>query len=216
MHPLVKILSFLLVLMLINYLSGLWLGILFGLVLIAASAMQFKNFFQLIRRMRWLLLSILLIYAFTTPGEHLPDVPVGIAPTIEGLQHGVLQVMRLMIALAALTLLYAGSNAAQLILGLYLLLKPFKYLGMDVERFAVRLSLTLQYVEDFTVRDDGKKLNFEQFKTMMLTEELLPDSDVVNFVSMPFTRMDKLLVGVLVLISLGLFIFFFFGIRLQS
>lgn len=185
-------------------------------MLIAAGTMQFKSFFKLIRRMRWLLLSILLIYAFTTPGEYLSNMPFGIAPTVEGVEHGGLQVMGLMIALAALTLLYAGSTTAQLILGLYLLLQPLKYLGIAVERFAVRLSLTLQYVEDFAVRDDRKKLDFEQFKTMVLAEEQLPDSDVINFESMPFKLIDKLLAGVLVFILSSLIVFCCLGLRLQS
>lgn len=216
MHPLIKILSFLLILLLINYLSGLWLGVVFCLVLIAAGTIHFKSFFKLIKRMRWLLLSILLIYAFTTPGEYVPNIPAVITPTIEGLEHGVLQVMRLMVALAALTLLYAGTSATQLILGLYLLLMPLKYLGVNVERFVVRLSLTLQYVEDFAMRDDRKKLNFEQFKTMMLVEERLPDSDVVDFEHMPFKRMDKLLAGVFVSAIFSLFIICCLGLRLQS
>ncbi len=216
MHPLIKILNFILILALMNYLNGRWLGALSGLIVIMAMTVQLKVFFNIIKRMRWLFMSILLIYAFTTPGEYVQNVPIGFSPTIEGIELGLLQLMRLLVALAALTLLYADSTKEQLILGLYLLLKPLSYLGLDVERFAVRLSLTLQYVEDFAMRKDTPVFSFEHFRAMMLAGDVLPGSGSVTFKVMPFKLIDKLLAGVLMLIFLGLLIFECLGVRFAS
>jgi len=51
------------------------------------------------------------------------------------------------VMLAALSLILATNTKQRLISGLYFLLSPLKVLGLDVERFAARLWLTLHYVE---------------------------------------------------------------------
>lgn len=107
----------------------------------------FAVFLVLLRRARWLLLSMLLIYAFSTPGEYIPHMPDAWAPTYEGLRAGGLQMARLVAMLAALSLLLATSNREDIMAGIYLLLQPLRPLGLDPERFAARLWLTLHYVE---------------------------------------------------------------------
>ena len=56
-----------------------------------------KTFIYAVRRMRWLFLSLLMIYAFGTPGELIPLFPVNFSPTFEGLQSGLLQIEKLLI-----------------------------------------------------------------------------------------------------------------------
>ncbi len=100
---------------------------------------------RLLRRTRWLLLVLLLTYAWTLPGEAL-WAGWG-SPSIEGLQQGALRVVRLALLLAGLALLLAYTARARLIYGLYVLAKPLTWLGFDRRAFAVRLGLTLDYVE---------------------------------------------------------------------
>lgn len=117
------------------------------LLLLVILLIRAVDFLLLLRRARWLLLSILLIYAYATPGEFVSHFPDALAPTYEGLQNGGIQALRLVVMLAALSLLLATSSRAQIMAGIYQLLKPFRLFGLQPERFAARLWLTLHYVE---------------------------------------------------------------------
>lgn len=108
---------------------------------------QADGFWRLLRRVRWLLLSLLLIYAFNTPGEYLRSWPFELAPTYEGLSAGLLQSAKICIMLAGLALLLATTNRESLIAGFYLLSTSLRVLKLNPERFAARLWLTLHYVE---------------------------------------------------------------------
>lgn len=102
---------------------------------------------RMLRRARWLLLSLLLVYAFATPGD--PALPIlgAYSPTLQGLAGGALQAWRLALLLLALSLLLRACPREALLDGLYTLLRPFRALGLDPERVAVRLWLTLHYAE---------------------------------------------------------------------
>jgi len=213
MHPLVKIIYFILVLILMGYLSNPWLYLLFASICIVSIIFQFKNFLRIIRRMRWLFVSVLIIYAFTTPGQYLHGIPVSFAPTVEGVHLGLLQVMKLLIALGALTLLYVNSSKEQLILGLYMLLSPLRYLGFKIETFVVRLFLTLEYVEDFAMQESHQKLSFEQFDAIQQINESLPDQGVITFAVMPLKMTDKLFIGIFIFIMMSLLVLNFSYLR---
>lgn len=104
-------------------------------------------FWRMLKRVRWLLFAMLLIFAFNTPGEYLPLWPFEIAPTYEGLTAGGLQAARLFLMLAGISLLLATTGREDLIAGFFLLLYPLRYLKLSPERFAARLWLTLHYVD---------------------------------------------------------------------
>jgi hypothetical protein len=102
---------------------------------------------RLVRRTRWLLLVLLLTYAYAVPGT---PVWIGLgwaSPAFEGLQQGGMRVARLVLLLAALAALLATTSRPRLIYGLYVLALPLTWLGFDRRAFAVRLGLTLDYVE---------------------------------------------------------------------
>jgi energy-coupling factor transport system permease protein len=148
-HAVVRIISLILLAIALQMIE--WRGMSLCLALLLLGLWQQQGgseFLKLLRRARWLLLSILLIYAFATPGEYLPGVPDAVAPTYEGLRSGAMQAIRLVTMLAALAWLLAGCSREQLMSGIYTLLLPFKPLGANPERFAVRLWLTLYYVEN--------------------------------------------------------------------
>ena len=146
-HPAVQILVWMLLALLAQRLQPLALlalsTVLFGLALRLSA----KQLLSLLRRTRWILFSLLLIYAYTTPGTAL-WVQLGIvSPTREGLLDGLLQLGRLLSVLSALAILLELLPQAQLISGLYTLAYPLRWLGLSRERIAVRLALTLEYAE---------------------------------------------------------------------
>lgn len=118
-------------------------AILFALSLHMNAALLLR----LLRRTRWILLSLLLIYAYTTPGAGLWADLGAASPTREGLQEGVLQLVRLLGVLSSLAILLVLLPLPRLISGLYTLAYPLRWLGVARERIAVRLALTLEYAE---------------------------------------------------------------------
>jgi energy-coupling factor transporter transmembrane protein EcfT len=102
---------------------------------------------RLLRRTRWLMAVLLLTYGYALPGTPLWP-PLGWAsPSVEGLQQGALRAGRLGLMLAGLAVLLAYTSRPRLIYGLYALARPLTWLGFDRRAFAVRLGLTLDYVE---------------------------------------------------------------------
>jgi len=132
---------------------------------------------KLLRRTRYLLLSLLLIYAFATPGEPLLSVFPSFGPTREGLSAGLIQVWRLAVLLVGLAWLLAVSRDG-LLAGVYVLLRPFKILGVDVDRVAVRIWLTLHYAERTELRrfEDWR----ERFRDALAPAPVLTDKVVLD------------------------------------
>lgn len=116
-------------------------------LLVVACTLSAARLRTLLRRTRWIMLSLLLIYAYITPGEAAWAPLAQFSPTHEGLIDGLLQLCRLTFALAGLAILLELLPQQQLISGLYTLAYPLRYLGLSRERIAVRLALTLRYAE---------------------------------------------------------------------
>lgn len=118
-------------------------------VVAAALLITARSFgaLHMVRRARWLLLSLLLIYSFATPGEALLPALGSVSPSVQGLQGGGLQAWRLVLLLLALGWLLRSCPRSSLLSGLYILMRPFRVVGFDADRVAVRLWLTLQYAE---------------------------------------------------------------------
>lgn len=102
---------------------------------------------SMLRRVRWLMLSILFIYAYATPGEYIRGLPDELAPTYEGLVSGAMQAARLAAILGALSVVLASSSREQLMAGIHALLRPLRPFGVAADQFSARLWLTLHYVE---------------------------------------------------------------------
>ena len=106
------------------------------------------QYLKLLRRSRWLLISLILVYAFVTPGAAAVAVLGAYSPSREGLLSGGLQALRLISLLATLALLLATTSRDRILAGLYFLLRPFTWIGVDIDRVAARIWLTLHYAEN--------------------------------------------------------------------
>ena len=199
MHPLVKILCFLMLLLLISTAGSIMLFSALMLALITLYFLNIDTFLHMVRRMRWLFLSIFIIYAFGTPGELLPQFPVSFAPTYEGVNLGWQQIEKLLLALAALALLVTRTSKQHMMLGLYMLLSPLKLASLNVERFAARLMLTLSYVEELAAKDQSG-FSFSKLDEMDDVVDAALQNSVITFDDPGFRFSDKL---VMVLLSLA-------------
>ncbi|MDD2915152.1 MAG: CbiQ family ECF transporter T component [Gallionella sp.] len=151
-HPAAQILTWCLLVASLQFLSVGMLLVPASLVLLCAFVVSRHKLIQLLRRTRWIMLSLLLIYAYSTPGQALSEAFGMFSPSREGLADGLLQLARLLAALAGLAILLERLHRQKLIAGLYTLFAPLQWVGLSRERFAVRLALTLHYAEAAMLR----------------------------------------------------------------
>lgn len=115
--------------------------------LVLALVLAPRRCLNLLRRIRYLLLAVLVLFAWFTPGEALwMDLP-RLGPTREGLALALDHAARLLIVVAALAVLLERLTVPRLVGGLYALSRPFAAIGLPAQRLAVRLLLILRHVE---------------------------------------------------------------------
>ena len=175
-----------------------------AILALALNSMKNNQFFRSIKRLKWFFLVLIVIFAFNTPGEHLMVSSALISPTYEGLVAGGTQALRIMVMLAALSLVLACNTRQQLISGFYFLFSPLNYLGLDVARFAARLWITLHYVE--SQQTDNQQGFLDNLKSMSpaLTNETTHDDIDINFALPGFTPLDYASIGLLAALLIGL------------
>jgi len=98
----------------------------------------------LLRRSRWLLLTMLVMFGWLTPGTPLPGIP---GASQEGLMLAADNLARLIIALSTVALILRALPPPELVAGMRCLLAPLVLLNISRDRIAVRLALTLNEVE---------------------------------------------------------------------
>jgi len=151
-HPVIRIVSF------VIFTVFLALGAV-GNILIVAAVMAllyirlgepaWQAAWRMLCRMRWLFLSIAVIYFWLTPGTPLFNGGAALAPwlpTGEGIWQGGLRIASLVLMVMAASLLLHLTPRDQMLAALHWLLKPLGMLGVPYERFAVRSALTLEAV----------------------------------------------------------------------
>jgi energy-coupling factor transport system permease protein len=116
-----------------------------GLVLtLVALVVSGQHLRLLVRRSRWLLLAMLVMFGWLTPGTPLANIP---GASQEGLLLAADNIVRLFIALATVALVLKALSTPELVAGMRSLMAPLALLGIPRDRIAVRLALTLNAVE---------------------------------------------------------------------
>ena len=181
LHPATQILVWCALVAAMQFLPATRMLISGGFVLLLAFMVSRQKLRQLLRRTRWFMISLWLIYAYSIPGQALFDSIF--SPTREGLTSGGLQSMRLLVALAGLAMLLDRLHRQQLMAGLYSLLLPLQYLGLSRERLAVRLALTLHYAEVGMLRPASWRDSLQSLEDggMLRVEEKVMELPVYHF-----------------------------------
>lgn len=116
-----------------------------ALVLTTAALIAASSHFRLLlRRSRWLGLTMLVMFGWFTPGTPLPLV---YGASQEGLLLAAENLARLLVALAVVAMMLKALSVAELVAGMRSLLAPLAMLDVSRDRIAVRLALTLEEVE---------------------------------------------------------------------
>jgi energy-coupling factor transporter transmembrane protein EcfT len=197
----IQLLSFFILAIIVNQLNLKTLSIILFIFIVIVIFTKTHQFLRAIKRFKWFFLVMIVIFAFNTPGEHLAQWPFPLSPTYEGIRAGFTQTLRIVVMLAALSLILAFNTRQQLISGFYFLFLPLKYLGLEVERFAVRLWLTLHYVE--LQRDKNTSQDFfGRLKDMTNLKSNQENDDVeVTFKVPQFNLLDYAAIGLLILLT---------------
>lgn len=145
-HPTALLLAWIAFAVAIPWFSVIVLWAVSALLALGVWASGINNCWRLVRRTRILLIALLVLYAFATPGA--PLIAAWEVPTQEGLQAGAVQAWRLLLMITALAIVLTHLKREPLLAGIYGLLAPFKPLGLPLDRIAVRFWLTLQYAEN--------------------------------------------------------------------
>lgn len=132
--------------------DGSQLILAFAILMLIALITARTHFGKLIRRSRWLLLTILILFGWLTPGTPLPVLP---GASAEGLQLAATNIAYLLIAISVVACLLTVLPPPELVAGLRSLLAPLARLNVSPDRIAVRLALTLEQVEASRRGDDG-------------------------------------------------------------
>lgn len=157
LNPVTALACWIALAILVQRVSGLELAALGAVTMAVALAVAGPRFMRLMVRARWLFLSLLLIYTLATPGQPLGDALPLSSMTGEGVAGGAQQALRLAILLASLALLLQWLSREQLLAGIYGLLRPLRLAGINPERFAVRLGLTLSYADALPAAKLGRQ-----------------------------------------------------------
>lgn len=131
--------------LLLAVMPAYWLA---GLSALLAGGLWWLNAALLIsafKRMRYLLLSLMLLMGWTVPGDALFDSLW--APSWQGLQAGALQGARLLVAVWLIRALWQYAGREAMLAALYQLCAPLARLGLPARTLALRLWLTLYHAE---------------------------------------------------------------------
>ena len=194
-----QLLSFFMLAVIVNQLDLKTLFIILCIFIVIIIFTKTRQFLRAIKRFKWFFLVMVVIFAFNTPGEHLVDWPFAISPTYEGMIAGFTQTLRIIVILASLSLILAVNDRQQLISGFYFIFSPLKYMGLEVERFAARLWLTLHYVELQRV-NSASHVFFSRLKDMTNLKSDQTNDDISIVFKVPqFNLMDLLVMTLLVI-----------------
>ena len=119
-----------------------------GLLLVLYSITGFPGLARLLQmtlRLRWLLLAILLVYGWWTPGNELFPFMGAWSPTSEGVFTGLLRIFSLLLIVAAVHLLLQLTSRSELLPAIMQAIRPVTTETART-RLAVRILLTLEAV----------------------------------------------------------------------
>jgi len=169
-HPVIRLLSLILFSLLVsrsaipNLITG------FSLI-IAVYVMTSLNYLYaakiFLTRMRWFFLSIIIMYLWFTPGEALFSSESVLMPTVNGIELAITRVFSLVVIILAVNLFLQTTEKTLMMSALIWLTYPLNVFGDFQQRFAVRVTLTLDAISqvqalcDFSKKDYLERKNLE-------------------------------------------------------
>jgi len=151
MHPAIRVVSLIVLGSAIALSQGR--AVLFATSLVLAlyvvtSTTHLAPALKMLRRMRWLFVSIVGFYFWFTPGEPLWDSASSWLPSVEGMQQGGARIAALVTLVLAVNLLLQTTPRDAMVSAVLWLTQPLRWIGFAHERLAVRLTLVFEAVRE--------------------------------------------------------------------
>ena len=139
MHPVIRITTFLIIAVLLARAHPMqmgWVLCVIGLTFVFESGKGLSAAVKLLWRVRWLLLSILMIYVWMPVGTFSESLWLAF--------HRIALLATMLFALQALVL---NMQRDDIVIGLYVVLLPLGFIGFSREQLVMRLILTMDSVK---------------------------------------------------------------------
>lgn len=147
---------------------------------------------RLVKRVRFIVLAIVILFAGFTPGEALLIDWPRLSPSREGVLLAYEHAARVVVVVLLVSLMLERLPPQRLISAIHALMRPFAALGLSADRIAVRTLLVLRFVEaekppkwQEWIRDDSNDLH-----------------DAIEIEREPLRGRDRFAICVLVLMAL--------------
>jgi hypothetical protein len=151
MHPVIRVISLIVLGSAMALSQGRAVLFAASLVLalyVATSTTHLAPALKMLRRMRWLFISIVGFYFWFTPGEPLWGSASNWLPSVEGLQLGSARIAALVTLVLAVNLLLQTTPRDAMVNAVLWLTQPLRWIGFAHERLAVRLTLVFEAVRE--------------------------------------------------------------------
>lgn len=131
----------------VQFLAPAALALVLVASLLLALGLARTRVLRLLRRVRVLMLAIVVLFGWFTPGEALLVEWPELSPSREGITLALLHAGRLVAVVCAVAILLERLPVERLVGGLYSLSRPFALIGLRAGDVALRLLLVLRFVE---------------------------------------------------------------------
>ena len=175
MHPLIKILGFIIfaILVSVGTLDAVVAGaMLLTVVWLVSRSYPNKRCLAMLRRMKILFISIFLVYLWFTPGELMLPALDNWSPTYEGLTLALLKVSALAVLILGVTSLLRLTPKDQLVCGIYYVSYPMTWFGMQRDKLISRTVLTLELASEPLLprKSSRQKLALSQYMDVLVNK----------------------------------------------
>lgn len=168
LHPAVYLSAWFVLLVVAQFFSASTLLLMLGLPLLAGRV-SLARWWLLIHRSRWLLLTLVLVIAYSVPGHLLGGLAW--APSHEGLEAAAQQMLFLLLVLGTLAVLLTHMSRENFLLALWALCCVFLPRAW-ADRSVTRLALVFEYIEQ-PQDADWRALLVEPADASISTRELV-------------------------------------------
>ena len=159
LHPAIRLLAWVVLLIAVQRLEGRWLAMacLLAPALTGFAGRHFvRRGWRLLWRTRWVLVTLFIVFAWGVAGDPLWSGPG--SPTRAGVALAGTHLGRLLLVLLALAAFLESMSLPDLLAATHQLSGPFRRASLDPDRGVIRLLLVLRYVENLPRARDWRSL----------------------------------------------------------
>lgn len=168
-HPAVLVTAGCFFILWIQFISPFALLSFSAFLILLASFFSWQTYWRIFKRLRFIFLALLVLFAWQTPGQLIFPAFGQFSPSYEGLELAALQAARLLGCISIVALLMDKLSPLDWVNGLYGLSRPFKSFCFSPDRFAIRVFLIFNFMQ---------QQNHSSPKLMQSWRSLLNDADL--------------------------------------